>query len=106
MPETTGPAPSADSRGSQQRCSYAAVFDGHSAADAADMAAKRLHVLLTGELSKSGRCVVAPPLPCHVVQAPASTRPSLQAAVCVGCKGAQVFACIDCFDGLNDRLNG
>lgn len=49
------PAPS-DSGGSQQRCSYAAVFDGHSAADAADMAAKRLHVLLTGELRALDRC--------------------------------------------------
>lgn len=50
------PKPSANSGGSRQRCSYAAVFDGHSAADAADMAAKRLHVLLAGELGASDRC--------------------------------------------------
>lgn len=38
-----------------ERCSYAGVFDGHSAADAAQTAAQRLHVLLAGELGSCTR---------------------------------------------------
>lgn len=51
-------ADSALGNSSRPPCSYAAVFDGHSAADAADMAAKRLHVLLAGELGASDRCSI------------------------------------------------
>ncbi len=41
--------------GQPLRCSYAGVFDGHSAADAADAARERLHVLLAGELGACQR---------------------------------------------------
>ena len=37
------------------RCCYAGVFDGHSSADAAQLAARRLHVLLAGELGACHR---------------------------------------------------
>ena len=37
--------------GRTERCSYAGVFDGHSAADAAQTAAQRLHVILAGSLA-------------------------------------------------------
>lgn len=54
--QNSGPARpdlAAEPSTSRPRCSYAGVFDGHSAAHAADMAAKRLHVLLAGELGAS-----------------------------------------------------
>lgn len=48
-------ANSAAGSGKAERCSYAGVFDGHSAADAAQTAAQRLHVLLAGELGSCTR---------------------------------------------------
>jgi serine/threonine protein phosphatase PrpC len=87
VPETTESAPSADSGGSQQQCSYAAVFDGHSAADAADMAAKRLHVLLTGELRALDRCRHAPTSvhSCLACTCSAHGRRRALLCVCGGC---------------------
>ncbi len=40
------------------RFSYAGVFDGHTAADAAQTASSRLHVLLAGEIGACDRCVM------------------------------------------------
>lgn len=41
--------------GQALQCSYAGVFDGHSAADAAETAKERLHMLLAGELGACQR---------------------------------------------------